>query len=81
MNLVRSVDPQMLDKTTLSCLTMILVGDLSPFLDDAVEVNSRLNPKKTTFLKVRDWCVAPNNTWLNSQSQVRSFYEFCAEPL
>lgn len=54
MNIARSIDPQLVDKTTLSCQSFILVGDMSPFLDDAVEVNSRLNPKKTTFLKVRN---------------------------
>ncbi|XP_076811047.1 protein NDRG3-like isoform X2 [Clavelina lepadiformis] len=53
INLVRPIDPQMPDKT-LQCQTMILVGDLSPFVDDAVEVNSRLNPTKTTFLKMAD---------------------------
>jgi len=50
--IVRSPDPQLIDKSTLTCQSLILVGDLSPFVDDAVEVNSRLNPKKTTFLKV-----------------------------
>nr|CAB3264243.1 protein NDRG2 [Phallusia mammillata] len=54
VSLVRSPDPQLIDKTTLSCQTIILVGDLSPFVDDAVELNSRLNPKKTTFLKMAD---------------------------
>ena len=48
----RSYDPQTWDLTTLKCDTLIMVGDLSPFVDEAVEMNSRLNPEKTTFLKV-----------------------------
>nr|XP_026692341.1 protein NDRG2 isoform X3 [Ciona intestinalis] len=54
INITRSPDPQQVDKTTLKCQTLILVGDLSPFVDEAVEVNSRLNVKKTTFLKMAD---------------------------
>ena len=42
----------MLKRTTLQCETMILVGDLSPSLDEAVEANSRLDPSKTNFVKV-----------------------------
>jgi len=50
----RSYDPQTWDLTTLKCDTLIMVGDLSPFVDEAVEMNSRLNPEKTTFLKMAD---------------------------
>lgn len=42
------------DKHTLSCSTLLMVGDMSPFVDQVVEVNSRLNPQKSTFLKMAD---------------------------
>uniref|UniRef100_H2Z304 Protein NDRG3 n=1 Tax=Ciona savignyi TaxID=51511 RepID=H2Z304_CIOSA len=54
INVLRSHDPQLVDKLTLKCQTLIIVGDHSPFVDEAVEVNSRLNVKKTTFLKMAD---------------------------
>lgn len=41
-------------KHTLPCSTLLLVGDMSPFVEDVVELNSRLNPKNTTFLKMAD---------------------------
>jgi protein NDRG1 len=52
--LYRAVDPQMSNSTTLNCETMILIGDLSPFLEDAVEVNARLDPSRTNFVKMAD---------------------------
>jgi len=50
----RPIDPSLLDQCTLRCQTLIMVGDQSPFVDDTVEVNSRLNPQKTHFLKMAD---------------------------
>jgi len=50
----RPYDPKLFNQTTLRCETLVMVGDLSPFLDSSVEVNSRLNPQKTTFLKMAD---------------------------
>merc|ERR1739838_1014181 len=47
----RPYDPKLFNQTTLRCETLVMVGDLSPFLDSSVEVNSRLNPQKTTFLQ------------------------------
>lgn len=50
----RPYDPNMLDTCTLRCQTLVMVGDDSPFVEDTVEVNSRLNPQKTHFLKMAD---------------------------
>uniref|UniRef100_A0A4W6D8K3 Uncharacterized protein n=1 Tax=Lates calcarifer TaxID=8187 RepID=A0A4W6D8K3_LATCA len=38
--------------TTLRCPALLVVGDTSPAVDAVVECNSRLNPTKTTLLKV-----------------------------
>jgi len=54
ISIYRAVDPNMLKDTTLQCETMILVGDLSPSIDEAVETNSRLDPSKTNFVKMAD---------------------------
>ncbi|XP_056897344.1 protein NDRG3-like [Takifugu flavidus] len=40
--------------TTLRCPTLLVVGDTSPAVDAVVECNSRLNPTKTTLLKMAD---------------------------
>uniref|UniRef100_A0A4W5R5R7 Ndrg family member 3b n=1 Tax=Hucho hucho TaxID=62062 RepID=A0A4W5R5R7_9TELE len=37
---------------TLKCTSLLVVGDTSPAVDAVVECNSRLNPTKTTLLKV-----------------------------
>lgn len=34
------------------CSTLLVVGDNSPTVDPVVDCNSKLNPTKTTFLKV-----------------------------
>ncbi|KAM4610441.1 protein NDRG3-like [Polymixia lowei] len=39
---------------TLSCPALLVVGDTSPAVDAVVECNSRLNPTKTTLLKMAD---------------------------
>ncbi|KAM8755141.1 protein NDRG3-like isoform X1 [Sparus aurata] len=39
---------------TLRCPTLLVVGDTSPAVDVVVECNSRLNPTKTTLLKMAD---------------------------
>lgn len=41
-------------KHTLPCPTLLLVGDMSPFVEDVVELNHRLSPKDTTLLKMAD---------------------------
>uniref|UniRef100_UPI0037E844C8 protein NDRG3-like isoform X1 n=1 Tax=Semicossyphus pulcher TaxID=241346 RepID=UPI0037E844C8 len=40
--------------TTLRCPALLVVGDTSPAVDVVVECNSRLNPTKTTLLKMAD---------------------------
>ncbi|XP_077070255.1 protein NDRG3b isoform X3 [Siphateles boraxobius] len=39
---------------TLKCPSLLIVGDTSPAVDAVVECNSRLNPTKTTLLKMAD---------------------------
>lgn len=39
---------------TLRCPSLLVVGDTSPAVDTVVECNSRLNPTKTTLLKMAD---------------------------
>ncbi|XP_031422393.1 protein NDRG3b isoform X3 [Clupea harengus] len=39
---------------TLKCPSLLVVGDTSPAVDTVVECNSRLNPTKTTLLKMAD---------------------------
>ncbi|XP_075957840.1 protein NDRG3-like isoform X2 [Anarhichas minor] len=39
---------------TLRCPALLVVGDTSPAVDVVVECNSRLNPTKTTLLKMAD---------------------------
>uniref|UniRef100_A0A3Q2EJ65 Protein NDRG3-like n=1 Tax=Cyprinodon variegatus TaxID=28743 RepID=A0A3Q2EJ65_CYPVA len=40
--------------STLRCPTLLVVGDTSPAVDAVVECNSRLNPTRTTLLKMAD---------------------------
>lgn len=56
INLVRPMvpDPSEANKHTMPCGTLLLVGDMSPFVEDVVELNTRLDPKNTTFLKMAD---------------------------
>ncbi|KAE8288585.1 Protein NDRG1 Differentiation-related gene 1 protein [Larimichthys crocea] len=39
---------------TLKCTTLLIVGDSAPVVEDVVECNSKLNPTKTTLLKMAD---------------------------
>ncbi|XP_054878175.1 protein NDRG3-like [Poeciliopsis prolifica] len=39
---------------TLRCPVLLVVGDMSPFVDAVVDCNSRLDPSKTTLLKMAD---------------------------
>lgn len=34
------------------CRTLMLVGDDSPHIDDVVDMNGRMDPEETDFLKV-----------------------------
>uniref|UniRef100_A0A3B4BGW3 Uncharacterized protein n=1 Tax=Periophthalmus magnuspinnatus TaxID=409849 RepID=A0A3B4BGW3_9GOBI len=44
---------------TLICPALLVVGDTSPAVEAVVECNSRLNPTKTTLLKVKHLCLQP----------------------
>jgi len=50
INLVRTE----LGKSNLRVPSILLVGDASPFNEDTAELNSRLNPSITTFVKMAD---------------------------
>jgi protein NDRG1 len=50
INLVRTE----MGKSNVRVPSLLLVGDSSPFNDDAAELNSRLNPSITTFAKLQD---------------------------
>ncbi|XP_028326342.1 protein NDRG1-like [Gouania willdenowi] len=39
---------------TLKCSTLLVVGDSSPAVEEVVDCNSKLNPTKTTLLKMAD---------------------------
>uniref|UniRef100_A0AAV2MFH5 Focal adhesion kinase 1 n=1 Tax=Knipowitschia caucasica TaxID=637954 RepID=A0AAV2MFH5_KNICA len=39
---------------TLKCSTLLVVGDFSPAVEPVVDCNSKLNPTKTTLLKMAD---------------------------
>ncbi|XP_039258444.2 protein NDRG3-like [Styela clava] len=56
INVFRTVGPttEEGEKHSIPCSTLLLVGDMSPFVEEVVELNSRLNPRKTTFLKMAD---------------------------
>lgn len=50
INLVRTE----LGKSNIRVPSLLMVGDSSPFNDEAAELNSRLNPSITTFVKLQD---------------------------
>uniref|UniRef100_A0A674P4A0 Uncharacterized protein n=2 Tax=Takifugu TaxID=31032 RepID=A0A674P4A0_TAKRU len=54
--------------TTLRCPTLLVVGDTSPAVDAVVECNSRLNPTKTTLLKMADCGGLPQVVQVSSSS-------------
>ncbi|XP_035378780.1 protein NDRG1-like [Electrophorus electricus] len=43
-----------LGRKTLKCHTLLVVGDDSPVVDAVVDCNSKMNPSKTTLLKMAD---------------------------
>jgi hypothetical protein len=52
---VRSVNLQIFNVYHLfsyRCRSMMLVGDDSPHIDDVVDMNGRMDPEQTDFLKV-----------------------------
>lgn len=56
INLVRTE----LGKSNLRVPSILFVGDASPFNEDTAELNSRLNPSITTFVKVLENLINQN---------------------
>ncbi|XP_070691098.1 protein NDRG1-like [Pempheris klunzingeri] len=50
----RPVPGGTINARTLKCSTLLIVGDNSPAVEAVVECNSKLNPTKTTLLKMAD---------------------------
>uniref|UniRef100_A0A8C6UWR9 N-myc downstream regulated 1b n=1 Tax=Neogobius melanostomus TaxID=47308 RepID=A0A8C6UWR9_9GOBI len=53
---------------TLKCSTLLVVGDHSPAVDHVVDCNSKLNPTKTTLLKVIEQMSSASMTRLRSRT-------------
>ncbi|XP_041376947.1 protein NDRG3-like isoform X2 [Gigantopelta aegis] len=55
LQIVRELDAMKKTQTrTLKCRTLILVGDDSPHIDDVVDMNGRMDPTETDFMKIAD---------------------------
>ncbi|KAM9852457.1 protein NDRG1-like [Aulostomus maculatus] len=54
LELERPVPGGNINARTLKCSTLLVVGDNSPAVEFVVECNSKLNPTKTTLLKMAD---------------------------
>ncbi|XP_011451232.1 protein NDRG3 isoform X3 [Magallana gigas] len=55
LGIERELDPvRRIGTKTLTCQTLLIVGDDSPHLDETVELNGKLDPEKTDFLKIQD---------------------------
>ncbi|GFR73132.1 protein NDRG3 [Elysia marginata] len=55
LNIVREMDPmRKVSARTIRCRSLILTGDDSPHMDDAVEMNGRMLPEETDFMKIGD---------------------------
>uniref|UniRef100_A0A8D3BVZ7 Uncharacterized protein n=1 Tax=Scophthalmus maximus TaxID=52904 RepID=A0A8D3BVZ7_SCOMX len=53
-NVERPVPEENINFRTLKCSTLLVVGDNSPAVEAVVDCNSKLNPTKTTLLKMAD---------------------------
>ncbi|KAM6378180.1 protein NDRG3 isoform 2-T3 [Pluvialis apricaria] len=62
---------------TLKCPALLVVGDNSPAVEAVVECNSRLDPTKTTLLKMADCGGLPQVVQVRNASQ----HLGCTEPL
>lgn len=55
LGIVRELDPmRKVSARTIRCRTLLLVGDDSPHIDDVVEMNGRMLPEETDFIKLAD---------------------------
>ncbi|XP_060937351.1 protein NDRG1-like [Limanda limanda] len=54
LDVERPVAGTNINPRTLKCSTLLIVGDNSPVVEPVVDCNSKLNPTKTTLLKMSD---------------------------
>ncbi|KAL5021266.1 hypothetical protein ScPMuIL_000421 [Solemya velum] len=55
LNITRELDSLKKSSTrTIKCRTLLLVGDDSPHMEDVVNMNSRMDPQETDFMKIAD---------------------------
>lgn len=55
LDIVRELDPmRKVSARTIRCRTLLLVGDDSPHIDDVVDMNGRMLPEQTDFIKLSD---------------------------
>ncbi|KAL2102015.1 hypothetical protein ACEWY4_003776 [Coilia grayii] len=54
LDVERPVQGGTINVRTLKCSSLLVVGDSSPAVDAVVDCNSKLNPTKTTMLKMQD---------------------------
>ncbi|KAL8608418.1 hypothetical protein ACOMHN_002651 [Nucella lapillus] len=55
LGIVREMDPmRKVSARSMRCRTLILVGDDSPHIDQVVEMNGRMMPEETDFMKLAD---------------------------
>ncbi|XP_075033561.1 protein NDRG3 isoform X2 [Mixophyes fleayi] len=54
LEIERPLNPSHNSEGTLKCPTLLVVGDNSPAVDVVVECNARLDPSRTTLLKMAD---------------------------
>ncbi|XP_074091049.1 protein NDRG2 isoform X1 [Macrotis lagotis] len=60
--------------TTLKCPVMLVVGDQAPYEDAVVECNSKLDPTKTSFLKMADSGGQPQLTQPGKLSEAFKYF-------
>ncbi|KAK3085407.1 hypothetical protein FSP39_002869 [Pinctada imbricata] len=54
LGIERDLEHYRVDVTKIKCRCMVIVGDDSPHLDEAVEMNARMDPQDTDFFKIQD---------------------------
>ncbi|KAL3860728.1 hypothetical protein ACJMK2_010813 [Sinanodonta woodiana] len=55
LTIIRELDPiKKKSARTINCRTLVLVGDDSPHIDDVVNMNGRMDPQETDFMKIQD---------------------------
>ncbi|XP_018618284.1 protein NDRG1b [Scleropages formosus] len=54
LEIERSLEGENMNVRTLTCPSLLVVGDSSPAVEAVVDCNSKMNPTKTTLLKMAD---------------------------